>query len=88
MRRLGILVIALSLHSGLPGLCAQPPKAAPREAASSPAAQGGSQPSSGAQAPPFTIRPEDVLDISVWKEPDVSRSSSRAAAMEKFRFPF
>jgi polysaccharide export outer membrane protein len=47
-------------------------------AAASSAAKAGSDPGTAAQVKPhddsFVIGPDDVLSISVWKEPDVSRS--------------
>jgi polysaccharide export outer membrane protein len=74
MRKLGILIIALLLHSEYPRLFAQQEKAAPERPASSLVVGGEYQASSEAEALPFFIGPEDVLDISVWKEPDVSRT--------------
>jgi polysaccharide export outer membrane protein len=74
MRKLGILVITLLLHSAHAGLFAREQKAAPEKPASSMAAAGGPQASSEAEALPFIIGPEDVLEINVWKEPNVSRT--------------
>ena len=36
----------------------------------------------------FVIGNDDVLSINVWKEPDISRSSSRYARMARFRCPW
>lgn len=76
MRKLGILTITFLLCSGLLNLFAKQPKAAPGGQSSSSAVGGGSQgkASQDAEGPPFIIGPTDVLDISVWKEPTVSRS--------------
>jgi polysaccharide export outer membrane protein len=74
MRKRGVLIIAILLYWEYPGFFAQQQKAAPKRPASSPVAGRGPQASSEAEALPFFIGPEDVLDISVWKEPNVSRT--------------
>jgi len=74
MRNVGILTIAAFLSVGHPMLFAQQQKAAPERPVSSPATGSGSQVSVEAEAASFVIGPEDVLDISVWREPTVSRT--------------
>ena len=71
MRKLRFLAIAFLLHSVQPGLLAQQRKAAPPVPAGLRAAGGGSQTSS--EPVPFIIGPEDVLDISIWKQTNISR---------------
>jgi polysaccharide export outer membrane protein len=46
---------------------------APVRATSSPAGDSQPAPTLAAADPSYVIGPEDLLDISVWKEPDVSR---------------
>jgi polysaccharide export outer membrane protein len=72
MSKLGVLAIAFLLHLVQPGLLAQQQKAAPPVPAGPRAAAGGSQASS--EPVPFIIGPDDVLDISVWNQTNVSRT--------------
>ena len=74
MKKLGVLTLALLLHAANPGFFAQRQEAAPARPGSSAVAGSGSQASSEAEPLPFIIGPEDVLDVSVWKEPNVSRT--------------
>jgi polysaccharide export outer membrane protein len=76
MRKLCILTIALLLYPGYLMLFAQEHNAAPERHVSSPVAGGGPQgkASDGVEAASYIIGPEDILDISVWREPNVSRA--------------
>jgi len=74
MRKLGILTITFLLCLGPLTLCAKQRKAAPAGQSSSSAVGGQARASEDAAGPPFIIGPTDVLDISVWKEPTVSRN--------------
>ena len=75
MRKLCILTIVFLVASGYSGLSAQQQKAAPERPVSSQVAGGTPQgkASEAAEAATFIIGPEDILDISVWREPSVSR---------------
>jgi len=65
MKNIGALAVTILLTVGCAAVFARPQKAAP------PASPSGTQTSSEAA---YVIGPEDVLDISVWREPTVSRS--------------
>ena len=75
MRSMGILVIAVLLYPGGPGLLARQPSASQKRPVTASEAGSGSQgKSTGApEGSTYVIGPEDILDISVWKQPDVSR---------------
>jgi polysaccharide export outer membrane protein len=75
MRKLGILTITFSFCLASLTLFAQEKKAADKQQAGSSVApsESASKPSQEAQAPPFIIGPGDILDVSVWKEPNFSR---------------
>jgi len=76
MRKLAILTIAFPFCMAALTLFAWAQKTAGKQQASSSAA-GSKSPgmaSQDAQATPFIIGPEDILDISVWKEPNLSRA--------------
>jgi polysaccharide export outer membrane protein len=75
MRKPAIVTIAFPFCMASLTLFAQAHKTAGKQQTSSPAA-GSETPakaSQDAQASPFIIGPEDILDISVWKEPSFSR---------------
>lgn len=76
MRRMTLFTLLFLLLQGA-GLCATPQNTG---ATGKPANQAGSQPETRPSPKPATTDPgyvigdEDMLDISVWKEPDVSRA--------------
>jgi polysaccharide export outer membrane protein len=70
LRHIGILVLLIML-AGLP-LIAQDQTAA--QGAQNPAAAPDVSAAQAAADPSYIIGADDMLDISVWKEPDVSRS--------------
>jgi len=74
-RTISAFVVALML--GTVSSAQALPQAAKKndlKAATPPAATEGKSPAAATTDPDYVIGAEDVLDISVWKEPDVSRS--------------
>lgn len=76
MRKLSILTLTFLLTCGVAGLFGQSPKETGQTQTSPPVAEAKppAKTSNAPAATTFVIGPEDVLDISVWREPNVSRS--------------